>query len=396
MGVWLGRYRKLLPLRARDSFHLLRADTDDGPALVVMASPRADRAAASAALARFADAHARIDHPSVPRTRRAGVVEGVELVELACDAVADGEELLRIAADSGTRFPYAVADAFTTAVREALQGGHRVGLCLGRIAYANILFSADGRLHLVGFGHNVVAQKEAGGIVGTITVFSAPELDSGGELSPTGDYVALLHMSRTLAARVDMADALTRVLSGRPSGVDAELVELMRWYDTAFLGSLPHQRRTIDEGIAVSARIREILGAPLDHAQREAFMAELLAREGQIPGEPDTGRRGGLVIGPEALWFLAPDGIRRQLGSRRALRRILLALVDKRLSAPGAPLAVWDVVAAGWPGEDPIHEAALNRVYVTMTRLRGLGLGEAIERFDDGYRLSPRLPVAHG
>ena len=50
---------------------------------------------------------------------------------------------------------------------------------------------------------------------------------------------------------------------------------------------------------------------------------------------------------------------------------------------------MWDLVAAGWPGEEPIYEAALNRVYVTVDRLRSLGLRDVVERVDDGYRIIP-------
>ena len=137
--AWLGRYRNLLPIRARDSFHVFGAETGDGPAVVVTASPRAEVEAARRALAAFATAHRTIDHPWVPRTRRAGPVEGTDVVELACDAVIDGEEFLRLFADSELRLPYGVADAFITGVREALQGGHSAGYCLGRLAYGNVL-----------------------------------------------------------------------------------------------------------------------------------------------------------------------------------------------------------------------------------------------------------------
>jgi hypothetical protein len=72
---------------------------------------------------------------------------------------------------------------------------------------------------------------------------------------------------------------------------------------------------------------------------------------------------------------------------------VFAALIEQRLRNPGAALSVWEVLAAGWPGEEPMYEAALNRVYVTMTRLRGLGLANVIERFDEGYRIGPDVNV---
>ena len=47
------------------------------------------------------------------------------------------------------------------------------------------------------------------------------------------------------------------------------------------------------------------------------------------------------------------------------------------------------------PGERPLAEAGANRVYVALTRLRTMGLRDVIERFEDGYRLSPRAVLRH-
>ncbi len=47
----------------------------------------------------------------------------------------------------------------------------------------------------------------------------------------------------------------------------------------------------------------------------------------------------------------------------------------------------------GWPDERVEHEAGLNRVYVTMNRLRRQLPDGALQRFDDGYRLAPEVTV---
>jgi hypothetical protein len=393
-GTWLGRYRRVLPIRARDSFHLLSAETDDGPSVVVVASPHAEAAQARRRLEAFAAAHSDIRHPAVPRTRRAEVVDGTFVVELACDAALDGEELLRVRSDVAARIPYAIADGHITYLRQVLQVAHAAGYCLGRICYANMLFSLDGRAYLVGFGYNVVALRETGTVVGSSTVFQAPEVVAGADPSPIGDYVALLALMRSLTTHVEMLDALVRVMRGVVEARDFEVLRHLRWFETHVYAALPQERATIEEATAVAARIRELLGVTLDQSERDTYFRDLIARaDAGTPVESGARRTHELVVASDGSWFLGLDGVKRQLGPRRALRRVFSALVEKRLREPGRTLSVWDVLAAGWPGEEPIYEAALNRVYVTIARLRGLGLSEVVERYDDGYRISPELEV---
>lgn len=92
-------------------------------------------------------------------------------------------------------------------------------------------------------------------------------------------------------------------------------------------------------------------------------------------------------------WFQAPGGDRRDLSRRHALRRIVEALVERRLETPGDALTVDDLLEAGWPGEQVMPFAGRNRVHVALTTLRGLGLRGLIEATDEGYRLDPAVPV---
>ena len=52
-----------------------------------------------------------------------------------------------------------------------------------------------------------------------------------------------------------------------------------------------------------------------------------------------------------------------------------------------------DLIEAGWPGEKMQHEAATLRVYTTIRRLRGLGLGDVLVTRDEGYLLDPEVAV---
>jgi hypothetical protein len=98
-------------------------------------------------------------------------------------------------------------------------------------------------------------------------------------------------------------------------------------------------------------------------------------------------------LGPDGDWLASPDGARHELGPRRALRRIVLALATRRLQQPGATLPLEALLEAGWPGERPLPEAGANRVYVALSTLRKMGLAESLERHGDGYRLDPAVPL---
>ncbi len=96
-------------------------------------------------------------------------------------------------------------------------------------------------------------------------------------------------------------------------------------------------------------------------------------------------------LGRDAEWLEAPNGMRHALGARRTLRRLLLALAESRRTRAGAALTVDELLQAGWPGEDPLPEAGQNRVYVAISTLRKLGLGEHLQRWDGGYRFDPAV-----
>jgi hypothetical protein len=100
-----------------------------------------------------------------------------------------------------------------------------------------------------------------------------------------------------------------------------------------------------------------------------------------------------LVVGTAGRWFQPPGAARINLGRRGPLRRVLFSLVERRLSSPGLGLNVRALIEVGWPGERILHDAALQRAYTTVQRLRALGLQQVLVTSDDGYLLSPTLAV---
>ena len=98
-----------------------------------------------------------------------------------------------------------------------------------------------------------------------------------------------------------------------------------------------------------------------------------------------------LVVGAGASWFRAP-GAERIAVDRDAPRRILQALVSCRCEG-GAGLTTGELAAAGWPGEQFVADAGVNRAYVALSSLRKLGLRDLLLRQDGRVRLDPKIPI---
>jgi hypothetical protein len=91
-------------------------------------------------------------------------------------------------------------------------------------------------------------------------------------------------------------------------------------------------------------------------------------------------------------WFVLPDGRRCELSRRPSLQRILACI----LQAGGEPVDTSKLLEAGWPGERIQASAGQSRVYVAISTLRRLGLREAIEHDERGYRISSSVEVDGG
>jgi hypothetical protein len=276
-----------------------------------------------------------------------------------------------------------------------MQAAHRVidpatgrAVCLGRLSLGNLLFSRRGRLSVVGFGHNFPIALENGAPDGTGAVYQAPEIATGATPTPGADYVAVLLASRALLTFADVATITVRLFDrGALDPTNFELLRLVRYFDTEWITQMPWARPPIEDGLRASARLREILGTRVDVEGLAQRVAEILAEH--LPAIDATGPTSGdgvlLRVARDGSWVDTPGGQRR-LGAAHG--RLLLALVEAH--ERGDVLDVWALLERGWPGEEPLPEAGTNRVYVALTRLRALGLRDAIERAGGGWRIAPR------
>ncbi len=100
-----------------------------------------------------------------------------------------------------------------------------------------------------------------------------------------------------------------------------------------------------------------------------------------------------LVVSSTLAWCRPPRSDWIELGRFPVLRRLLGALVEQRRAAPGRGLSVDALVRAAWPGERIRADAAANRVYVAISKIRRFGLRDALLRQEDGYSLDPALRI---
>ncbi len=364
---------------------------------MVLGSRGADAERVVAALARIERAHAVVDHPCIARPIERGEEGGVAFLELAADAVVDGSEVLRLLADSGQKLSYNHGDTIFTTLRETLEVAHRATaattggpLCLGQLSFGNFLFSRDGRMWIVGLGHNFPIFTETDRLEGLTPVWQAWEVHAGQPPTPSSDYVAVLLGARSLATFCELAEITQRVLQAATSPRNVELYETVRWFETSFIHLPPDRRPSIGEGIAKSQRLREILGMRIDRDGMRARIAQLLAHaEGETESNPSEHET--VTVASDGRWLAVGNGARAKLGRANGL--LIRALVAEHQERPGHALSVWELLDAGWPDDDPIPEAGANRVYVAIARLRQLGLRHSIERDADGYRIRPGAPI---
>ena len=81
------------------------------------------------------------------------------------------------------------------------------------------------------------------------------------------------------------------------------------------------------------------------------------------------------------------------LARRAPLRLLLLELVRRRMASPGEPVPQAQLAAAGWPSEKLHPTAAKNRLAVSLTAMRKLGLRDLLVNDARGYYLDPTVSV---
>jgi tetratricopeptide (TPR) repeat protein len=165
----------------------------------------------------------------------------------------------------------------------------------------------------------------------------------------------------TLAAEVDLIFEAVALASGAPL-------------------SAASRKRQIQPGDVLGERLSLRL---LEAVTRASHDAEL----------PERPAADALVVDSGGRWFERPGQPRVTLERSAALASLLSALVDAQLDSTDRLLTLDECFAALAQGESASVESKANRVYVAISRLRKLGLRNAIVGSRRGYRLSSALRV---
>lgn len=97
-----------------------------------------------------------------------------------------------------------------------------------------------------------------------------------------------------------------------------------------------------------------------------------------------------LVVDAAGRWFSRAGVERVDLRTRTRLCRVLACLAK---SKRGDWIELSALYEAGWPGERCLPGSDTNRVHVTLSRLRSLGLGDLIDSDEGRFRFDPEWTV---
>jgi hypothetical protein len=289
----------------------------------------------------------------------------------------------------------------TAALAHAAPGGPWCGESIGAV---NFLVERDGRLRVLVHGKNLHGLA-LGGARPHPRLLVAPEVVAGGPPTPVSDFYIGQMLTRALLPSVTVPASLARVMQGHHRPEDVEIAEILAWSFQHVVADLPAARtRDLPLLVEKMRRLLELLGVEMQADVAGPELARLLRdtglddrrRRAPLPVEDESAALAddeALVVAADGAWFRPPFHPRVSLARRPNLRGLLVRLVEARLSHPGASVAPDALIAAGWPGERILPDAAKNRLYVAVTTLRKLGLRELLESRGDGYALAAGTPV---
>ena len=361
--------------------------------VAVWRAPAADPSAARVAIELAHRAHSRIDHPVIAPACHLDPSRDYALCD--CAARVDLAGLLAIARGPEPRIRHSEADGFIVALRDALfaaaeQEDPRDGgpCCIGTVGYGNVLFAPDGRFWLLGLGHNLPLADEHGRIGGRSTAFHAPEVAVGARSTKSSDFVALLLFARSLLPFMVLERSLVRIIAGNSIAEDLELLGKLVWFERRVVTAVPPDRASIEEAIATSNRIRQLLRVEPDVSSFHAAVAAILGDDPRLSTVSGTRIR----VADDGS-FVESNGARALIPGRGPLRRLVRELARARIERPGSGMTVAELFEAGWPGERAAQRSARNRVHVAVSTLRKLAFASELESHAGAYRISPSVTV---
>lgn len=143
--------------------------------------------------------------------------------------------------------------------------------------------------------------------------------------------------------------------------------------------------------LAVAAAIADGAVARLDPSI--ALQVVDSAQPPEVPEALADAHDGALEVDRGRAFVRLPDGRAVLFARRRTLWLLLLALAERRRARPGEAVTHEELRAAAWPGERMSAAVARNRLHVSLSTLRSLGLRDLLLSRGEGYALDPRVPL---
>ncbi len=288
------------------------------------------------------------------------------------EARAAGERAREIASSTGDGALEAMAEQ-ALGLASARAGDFQAALAHQRRACASARLAQAPRLVAISLANAAAANRKLG-------LDPSPELHEAIAIfDRIGDRFHRARIAIELA-RND-AHALNALLPILEEAADREGQQrrLLALADLAIAGGDARlAERHLDDAAAISRRLDDPSLAAEVEDRRKNLRRE---RNSEVLAVARDGR--AIRLGDRVI----------DLGRRGAIRRVVVALVQHRLDAPGRGLSVGEVLEAGWPNERMRPESATARVYMAIRTLRTLGLEGFLITHDDGYLLDPRLAV---
>ncbi|MEO0460357.1 MAG: AAA family ATPase [Myxococcota bacterium] len=100
-----------------------------------------------------------------------------------------------------------------------------------------------------------------------------------------------------------------------------------------------------------------------------------------------------LYVDKDAAWFKRGSDACVDMRKRGPMRRLLRCLFECALRKPGEFVDRHEIQSQAWPSEQMRADSADDRIRTTMSRLRRLGLDDALQVQESGFRLAPNIVV---
>jgi tetratricopeptide (TPR) repeat protein len=194
---------------------------------------------------------------------------------------------------------------------------------------------------------------------------------------------AAVHLWR---GHLELALAHEARLEGDDTRAQALIDNARRRLDETDPAESGEVRRAADVRLARRALSRAVEAI----GRADAATTSGASTDGPPPGAPAD----ALVVCASGRWFRNPHGDVVSIARWRPLQRLLERLAERREIAPGEPLSVEALVAAGWPGERMLPKAGATRVYTAIASLRRIGLRDMLVRDERGYSLRTDVAIA--